>query len=373
MSTDDVWSVPDTRNAGEVGDAGAIEGTQGMPGGQVAMRPPCPNPAAAVGYSAYPVMPARPPEPYPWAWLTAGILLLIAGVLQAAVLLANSNNGVFVESGYYSLGLDVIYGVRAATMVACGALIFVRRTREFGGGLTVGFALVFVTNHMWQLDPTWLKFEANRFGTWLAYGVFALVFASAVIVLIVLLPRRRDRVGERRTRAERRLDRIVAVALGFTGALLWTIATLLGWLRLGEGTPTGGVDQVSECCSWAQDNGLKQVGILVGGAMAIVLALFAATLRSKIRAVGLLLGVVAAGLSDVLSQVASQIAPMQTVYGFHYRQIVPAGLRIVVTGAGGFWLALAAMLILCGAAVSRLMLGPRKAAYPQNELERIAT
>ena len=96
-------------------------------------------------------------------------------------------------------------------------------------------------------------------------------------------------------------------------------------------------------------------------------------LRSKIRAAGVLLGLVAAGTPAVLTSVVNFIAPMPTLYGIHYRRLIGPEIKVVASPVGGFWLGIAALLMLCLAAISRLTLGPRKAAYPQNELERIAT
>jgi hypothetical protein len=48
-------------------------------------------------------------------------------------------------------------------------------------------------------------------------------------------------------------------------------------------------------------------------------------------------------------------------------------IKVVQNVDSGFWTGVAALLLLGAAAVSRSALGARKAAYPPNELERIAS
>ena len=330
---------------------------------------------SAAGYPrSVGVRPVLPPDPDYLAWLTVGVFFLIAGVLHAAVLFTRAHMVAgSVGPAYETIAIDAVFGARIVVMLGCGALLLVPRARALAGGLAVGFGLTLLSGYFWQLRPSNLRSQLYGLGSWLLVGAFALVTAATIIVLVVLL-RRRERVSDARTAAERRADRVAAVALGFAGAALWWIATTLTWYRIGlSGSGGSGILTTDECCSWSQDDGWKQVGILVGGATILVLALFAATVNSKLRAAGLLLGVVAASLQDVVLSAITQIAPMPTLYGIHYRQLIPGDINIVSTATAGFWLSLVAVLLLSVAAVSRLALGPRKAAYPQSDLERIAS
>jgi hypothetical protein len=346
MSEGDVWEVQEPRAAGDI-----------------AGPPPAPS-----------IVLERPRDTGFLAWVIAGILFLAAGVLQAATLFTDSRQvtGV-VGPGYETVAFDVVFGIRTVVMLACGVLLLVSRVREFAGGLAVGFGLELLAGYFWQLRPSTVTSLFVGHGWWLLVGAYSALAMGTVIALVVLL-RRRERVREQRTGAERRVDRVAAVSLGFAGAVFWWIAAALTWYRLSVTLSSGGSPLSRECCSWSDDDGWKQVGILAGGATIVVLALFAATARSKLRAVGLLLGAVAAGLQDLAVVIAIQVAPMPTMYGIHYRRVLPADSgSIAGTGTPGFWLALIGLLLLSGAAVTRLALGSRKAAYPQNELERIAS
>lgn len=344
MSEGDAWSAPDSG---------------GAPG--------------SAAYAAYPAMPKQPRDPDYVIWLSASVLFLVAGLLQAIMLLVHGHQITgTLEPLYDSVGFDVDFGVKALFMIACGVLLLNRRTREWAGGFAVGFGLFTLADYFWRLRPAELKSDFVTLGSWLYVAVYALGAAASVVALVALLRRRRT-VGDARSRAERRVDRLVVVVLVFVAAVLWMVGTSLAWNRIGVGTGSGGIQHTEECCSWSQDNGWKQTAIVVGAITALALALFAATLNSKLRSTGVLFGIVAAGLPSVVSSVLTAIAPLPTAYGVHYRDFIPADTRIVVTVTTGFWTGVAALLLLCAAAVSRLALGARKAAYPQNELERIAS
>ncbi len=346
MSEGDVWSVHEPQTAAD---------------------------AEGVGSGAAPqVSLGRPQDPDYAAWLIAGVLFLLAGVLQAAVLFVDTRSLSGSEPVYDSIAFDLEFGMGAAALLACGTLLLVRRARELAGALATGLGLAVLTGYFWQLRPSKLKSLLGGHGSWLLVGTYTMLALGTVTVLTVVL-RRRERVVESRTKAERRADRVVAVVLGFGGAVFGCIAGALAWYRFGVGPASGGgIQSTFECCSWSQADGWMQSAVLANGATIVVLALFAATARSRFRAAGLLLGVVMAGLPDFAIAVAVQVAPLPTFYGIHFRQQFPDTIA-VGTATPGFWLGLIGLLLLSAAAVTRLALGSRTAAYPQNELERIAS
>ena len=377
MSEGDVWSLPDSPGTGDAGNAGNSPAAQAAAPTSATSGPAEPNPTAysspgSLGYPAFPVMPNRPRDPADLAWLTAGVLFILAAVLQAAMLFSSTHKPSGDEPLYDTVGFDVDFGVGVILMLACGALLLQRSAREPVGGFAVGFGLFTSVGGFSQLRPSRARADFGGLGAWLLDGVFTLIVAATVIVVIVLL-RRRERVSDGRTWGERRVDRVIVVLLGLTGAVLWSISFLLTSRRIVVGSISSHVDRTYECCTWSQNDGWKQVAIPAASVTIVVLALIAATLRSKLRAAGMLAGVVACGLSTVASALVNRIAPLPALYGVHYRQQLPLDITIGYSVLTGFWVAVVGMLLLSAAAIARLALGARKAAYPPNELERIAS
>ena len=100
----------------------------------------------------------------------------------------------------------------------------------------------------------------------------------------------------------------------------------------------------------------------------IALALVAATVRAKARAAGFLFGMALASLGDVVWSITSSIAPMPSLYGFHYHQYISPFLTVTDTPAAGFWIGSLGIVLIAAAGASRLLLGPREDRYLVPEL-----
>ncbi|HEU5353091.1 MAG TPA: hypothetical protein VFU65_01440 [Actinocrinis sp.] len=306
------------------------------------------------------------------AWLVAGVLFLLGGLAEAAALFARTLGGSTNQHVYESLGLLVGQCVKAVILLACGVLIMNRRTRDTACGLALGVVLIVDTNSFWRLRPSRLSSEYDALGISVSLANFALQAAGAIVVLVLVIRQRTRRTGHtRRTRRgapQRRADRVAAVLLGFGGAVLLTISNLLTSYRLTLGTIFGGPQRSQECCSWAQNDGWNHVAVVLGGTAMIALALLAATVRAKARAAGLLFGMALVSIPDVALTFASSVAPKQTFLGFHYRQFVGSDITLSFTPTAGFWIELVGMLLIAGAGICRLLLGPREDRYLVPEL-----
>jgi hypothetical protein len=102
--------------------------------------------------------------------------------------------------------------------------------------------------------------------------------------------------------------------------------------------------------------------MLVGGLTLLVFALLAATLSSKILAAGMLIGAAALPFPTFAQVIMLIVAPMRSFYGFSAPKDQIA-TQISIGPAAGFWLDLFGMLLLVGAAVARLRLGPHRNPY----------
>lgn len=296
-------------------------------------------------------------------WVFAAGFFFAAAVAQTATLFVRTLVGSSSQMLYDSLGLDIAQFVRAALSLACGVLLINRRTRDAACGLALSLTLIDDSRYFWKLRPSTLTTEYDALGIWLSWGVFALQSLGAVAV-VVLLVRRQARRGAR----QRRADRIVAVLLGFSGAVLWAISNPLASNRVTVGSVSGGSGRPRQCCSWTQVDSWNHVAIVLSAVTMIALALVAATVRAKARAAGFLFGLALAPLGDVAWSITSSIAPMPSLYGFHYRQYISASVTVADTPAAGFWIGLAGIVLIAAAGAFRLLLGPREDRYLVPEL-----
>jgi len=297
------------------------------------------------------------------AWLTAAVLFIAAGLAELAALLARTQLGPTTQPLYESAGTIVGQGIKAAVLVGCGALLRNRKTRDAACGLALGLVLIVDTNYFWKLRPSRLSREYDALGIWLSLAVLVLQTAGALVVLVLVVRQRAHRRGR-----QRRVDRVVAVLLGFIGAVLWVASNVLASYRLGVGTIFGGVQHSETCCSWAQNDGWNHLAVVLGGIAMIALALVAATVRAKARAAGFLFGMALVAFADVAVSVVSSLAPEPTFLGFHHRQLVGPSVIVTFTPTAGFWVELFAMLLLGAAGAFRLLLGPRMDRYRVSEL-----
>lgn len=297
------------------------------------------------------------------AWLVAAALFIAAGLAEIATLFAHTQLGPRTQPLYESIGPIVGQGIKAAVLVGCGALLRNRKTRDAACGLALSIVLIVDTNFFWKLRPSRLSREYDALGIWLSLAVFVLQTTGALVVLILVIRQQAHRRGR-----QRRADRVAAVLLGFTGAVLWVASNALTSYRLGVGTVFNGVQHSETCCSWAQNDGWNHVAVILGGIAMIALALVAATVRAKTRAAGFLFGMALVPFGDVVVSVVSSLAPEPTFLGFHYRQLVGPSVIVTFTPTAGFWVELLAMLLLGAAGAFRLLLGPRTDRYRVSEL-----
>ncbi|HEU5425571.1 MAG TPA: hypothetical protein VFU74_01795 [Actinocrinis sp.] len=333
MSTDDAWAVREQSQPGRTEDGVAAE---------------------AIG---------KQREPDHLAWLIAGALFLCVGAAQLAMLFVRTSIGSTSQMLYDSLAFDVVQGLRSALFLGCGMLLINRRTREAACGIALSAALIADIRYFWKLRPSTVTREYGAIGAWLSGAVFVLQSAGAVAVLVLLIRRRTAR-GAR----QRRTDRIVALLLGFTGAVLWATSNPLAWYRIRFGSASGYAGRTDACCSWTQVDSWDRVAIVLGGLSMIVLAFVAATVRAKARAAGLLFGMALVPLGDVAWSITSSIAPMPSFYGFHYRQYLSPSVTVTDTPMPGFWIALIGVVLIAAAGACRLLLGSREERYLVPEL-----
>ena len=106
--------------------------------------------------------------------------------------------------------------------------------------------------------------------------------------------------------------------------------------------------------------------MITSGVALLALAVLAAIGRSRVRSFGLLLGA-ALFLADVLVELAAQmIAPVSSVVGMDRAASVTAsGIGLTAGPRPAFWVGALGIAILVAMAVLRLVLAPRRPAFPE--------
>ena len=324
-----------------------------------------PFPAAFNGDAQLPAAARRVREPDRIAWLVAAGLCLVAGVVEAAFLFAHTVGPLRLPLNN-SVGIGVDEGSRVLALIICGVLLFFRRTREVASGLVLGIAAIWAARYFYTLRPARLSRGIDALGVSLFLAAFGLMVAGAIMVLTLVIRQRSRVTGS--TRRQGRPDRVAAVVLGELGAMFWITGTLLTWEKIGVGTVSQGIERTESCCRWSQVDGWNQSSIVIGGVVFLILAVFAATIRAKALAAGLLFGIVVLPLADVLRVVITTVAPMPSFYGIRYSPEIMSFAKVTVSADVGLRIGLVGIALIAAAAVSRLLLGQRKDRYQVPEL-----
>jgi hypothetical protein len=368
MSSDDAWSVPDSgaappapaAAAGPAADPSAPEAAPALvptlaPATASAMAP---GPESGIGTGLGAIRRQQAPEPNRALWPTVAGLFLAAGVTQVVYLFAHSETFVPGQANYELLSIDAFYGLRAVLVFACGALLLTERTRELAGGLALSVSVLSLAFYFASLRPSVINGTADRLARYMGAGATVLLIGAGIVALVAVLRERRRGVVHRR---QSRTNRVIAVVAGFLGAVFLLVGECIASYRVELRTQLG--EQTVQCCGLSRVSGWSAAELLVGTGVTLVLAVFAATLRSRKFAAGLLFGTTVLPLSNVAQVAALSAAPVQSIYGFNHRFSGFASIGVTSTPLAGFWLALLGLLLLAAAAVARLLLGARKNPY----------
>lgn len=361
---EDAWAVPEPNaGPGAAGKALVSEGEDASERTDTSADA-APQAAAFSGGAHFPAAFPRVREPDRTGWLVAALLLLVAGVVEAAILFAHTKGAEIRVPLNDSPAVDVDEGSRALVLITCGVLLLLRRTREVASGLVLGVAAIWVARYFYTLRPSYLTRGVDTLGAVLLVAAFVLLVAGAISVLTLTFVRR-ARAGARERsqsspRRQRRPDRIAAVLLGFGGAALCAVSGPLAWEKFSIELTDMAITRTESCCSWSQVDGWNKTAVVTGGVMVIVLAMFAATIRAKMFAAGMLLGAALLPAIDVLRLVVIGLTPVQSFYGIRGSQHLAAMNRLAVSGDVGFWVGVAGVVLIAAAAVCRLLLGWRQ-------------
>jgi hypothetical protein len=370
MSSDDAWSIPDTSATPAASAMSAVPAADPVVPGAV----PDAASAAVPAVAAVPrtvadagvgiagglgvIQRQRIAEPNRALWLIVAALFLVAGLTQIVYLLAHSETFLPGQPNYELLAIDAYYGLRAVLMFACGALLLNRRTRELAAGLALSVSALSLAFYFGTLRPSVITGTGDRLAIYMGVGATVIITVAGIVAFVAVVRERREgRVYGRQSR----VDRVVAVAAAFFGAMILFAGECTDTYRVALQTTLG--DESVQCCGWSKMSSWRAAELLVGAAVTLVLAVFAATLRSKKFAAGLLFGTTVLPLSPVAQVVALSAAPLQSLYGFHYTSSPLIPKWVTGSPVAGFWLQLFGVLLLVSAAVARLLLGRRRNPY----------
>lgn len=364
---EDAWAVPEP-DAGQrvaaAASAGAGAGADTDP-----LADAVPQATLFGGDPQFPITAPRVREPDRIAWLVAALLVLAAGIVEAAFLFAHTSGTEVRLPLNDSIDLDIDEGSRALMLITIGVLLLLRRTREAASGLALGLAAIWVARYFYMLRPSTLSQGIDTLGVGLFIAAFVLMAAGAVSVLTLTFVRRARATDRQRSRRrQRRPDRIAAVLLGFGGAFLCAIGALLAWVKASIGTTATGVTRTVSCCSWSEDDTWIKTAVVIGGVVIVVLAVFAATIRSKAFAAGVLFGVALLPIVEVLRVIVYGIFPAQSFYGIYASRAIMDITHVSISGDAGFWVGLTGVVLIAAAAVCRLVLGQREDRFQVPEL-----
>ena len=240
-------------------------------------------------------------------------------------------------------------------------LLLLPRTREVAQGAVIAFAVILLSRDFRELRPSALNAQQGRSAHWAVDAGFVLTVGAAVLVVIRIL-------GEARSPRDRqsRADRIVAVLGGLVGAVLWFVATLLDSVRATERAGPAAPAVTAGCCGWTHTGDWNRAVFIATGVALLLLALLAATGRSRPRAVGLILGTALLLAADLLDTTVQLIAPVASTFGAtRVDQAARQGFELTMSPLAGYWIAVLALLLFAVVAALRYALAPRRAPYPQ--------
>jgi hypothetical protein len=350
--------------------------------------PPNPPPPAP-GYGFYPgvgQIPTAPADqtrrPDLGLWLSVAVLEAAAAVTQVVFLFAHSEGVTRLQSNYEFGAVDAYYGIRALLFFGCAALLLARRSRRLAAGIALSLGAGSLAFYFGTLRPSVFDGRADRLALWMGAGALVFTVLAGLLTLLALVrearPARRaaavPQVGPfayapppaavRRQQA--RSERVTAVVAGFAGAVLLALGRFTDTFQVTISSGGSIGDHTVRCCGWSQVGGWEQAQLAVGSAATLLLAVLAATLGARTVAAGMLAGLVLLPLSDVAQTVAVAVAPAQSIYGFDALSSNPF-LRsgVAASPAAGFWLLLIGIGALAGAALARLLMGPRENPYPE--------
>jgi len=278
-------------------------------------------------------------------------------VAQIGYLFSRSETFAVGQSNYDILAIDGHYGLRAVLLAGSGVLLLLRRTRDLAAGLVLSVSLLAVAFDFGLLRPAVLH-RQDDLATWTTVGALGVLAVAGVLVLVAVA--RQNRPAEARRRQDRK-DRVAAVTLGFFGAAILFLGVCLDSVQVRLASAADA--PAFQCCGWSHVDGWQQIGMALGGTAIVVLAVFAATLRWKALAAGLLVGVTWLPLAKAVEYVLIIVAPEKSFIGYNNSLSSLASIRLSAAPMGGFWLLLVGVLLLVAAAVSRLRLGRRENPY----------
>jgi hypothetical protein len=349
MTTDDPWAVPQARDE------------SAAPAAEPASRP---VQAPAAHHGSFDAAGAGITGQRPRRITSDPLLRTASGLLVGSTL--TRVWGLFTHIGNNPPRYEYVseFALQAYILIltlTVAVLLLLPKTREVAKGAVIAFAVILLTRDFRELRPSAFNAQQGRSVHWALDAGFALVVAAAVLVVIRVLrdPRSpRDR--------QSRADRIAAVLGGLLGAVLWTVATLLAWAHFTERLEPAAPATTTDCCGWIHADNWDRAVFIATDVGLLLLALLAATGRSRTRCVGLMLGTTLLLAADLLDSTIGLLAPVASAYGANrVDQATRRGLELTISPLAGYWVAILAVAVFAVVGTLRYTLTPRRAPYPE--------